>query len=82
MKSPSAIDGEDFSLLFIRRLSPAEHHRELHVISDRFDEPRALALVEACKTVLSVHGRADDADADDAWFGGLNLQHVTGSSPR
>ncbi|WP_441005724.1 poly-gamma-glutamate hydrolase family protein [Rhizobium sp. SRDI969] len=54
----------------------------MHVISDRFDEPRALALVEACKTVLGVHGRADDADADDAWFGGLNLQHVTGSSPR
>ncbi|WP_445944951.1 poly-gamma-glutamate hydrolase family protein [Rhizobium sp. WSM1274] len=54
----------------------------MHVISDRFDEPRALALVEACKTVLGVHGRADDADADGAWFGGLNLQHVTGSSPR
>ncbi|XKM43742.1 poly-gamma-glutamate hydrolase family protein (plasmid) [Rhizobium ruizarguesonis] len=78
----AAIAGEVFSLLFIRRAESGRHHRELHLTSDRFDEPRALALAEACKILLGVHGRADDGDGDNVWLGGLDLLDVTGSSPR
>jgi phage replication-related protein YjqB (UPF0714/DUF867 family) len=43
----------------------------LHITSDRFDEPRALALVARAQTVISIHG-ARGAEVR-VYFGGLDL---------
>ncbi len=69
----AAIAGEDFSIYLFEGLRPGRHHRELHITSERFDEPQALALVEACETALGVHGRADVGDGDTVWVGGLDF---------
>ena len=52
----------------IRR--PAAHR--LHVTSDNFDEPQALAAVAQAETVVSVHGARGTHAA--AYFGGLDLE--------
>lgn len=70
----AAIAGEDISLYRFEGLTPGRHHRELHVTSELFDEPQALALVEAAETVLGIHGRADDGDGDTVWVGGLDFE--------
>ncbi|MGA9826472.1 MAG: poly-gamma-glutamate hydrolase family protein [Methylocystis sp.] len=46
--------------------------RRLHITSARFDEPRALALVEASDIAIGVHGRADRGDHRTIWLGGLH----------
>ena len=69
----AAIAGEDFSLYLFEGLREGRHHRELHVTSERFDEPQALALVKGADTVLGVHGRADDGDGETVWVGGLDF---------
>ncbi len=45
-------------------------HRDLHITSDRFDEPRGLRLVQSCEIAIGVHGRADDGDRESIWMGG------------
>jgi phage replication-related protein YjqB (UPF0714/DUF867 family) len=46
--------------------------RRLHITSARFDEPRALALVESSDIAIGVHGRADHGDHRTIWLGGLH----------
>ena len=46
--------------------------RRLHITSARFDEPRALALVESADIAIGVHGRADRGDHRTIWLGGLH----------
>ena len=46
--------------------------RRLHITSARFDEPRALALVESADIAIGVHGRADRDDHRTIWWGGLH----------
>ena len=46
--------------------------RRLHITSARFDEPRALALVESADIAIGVHGRADRDDHRTIWLGGLH----------
>jgi phage replication-related protein YjqB (UPF0714/DUF867 family) len=46
--------------------------RRLHITSARFDEPRALALVESSDIAVGVHGRADRGDHRTIWLGGLH----------
>lgn len=46
--------------------------RRLHITSARFDEPRALALVESSEIAIGVHGRADRGDPRTIWMGGLH----------
>ena len=46
--------------------------RRLHITSARFDEPRALALVESSDIAIGVHGRADRGDHRTIWLGGLH----------
>ncbi len=47
--------------------------RRLHITSARFDEPRAVALVESCDIAIGVHGRADRDDHRTIWLGGLHV---------
>lgn len=47
--------------------------RRLHITSARFDEPRALALVESSDIAIGVHGRADRGDHRTIWLGGLHV---------
>ena len=47
--------------------------RRLHITSARFDEPRALALVESSDIAIGVHGRADRGDNRTIWLGGLHV---------
>ena len=56
--------------------------RRLHITSARFDEPRALALVESSDLAIGVHGRADRGDHRTIWLGGLHesLRDAIGSA--
>lgn len=47
-------------------------HCELHITSEKFDEPSANPIVFGAETVLGVHGRADDGDGATTWVGGLD----------
>lgn len=49
-------------------------HCELHITSEKFDEPLAAKLVSASQIVLGVHGRADDGDGESTWVGGLDFE--------
>jgi phage replication-related protein YjqB (UPF0714/DUF867 family) len=44
----------------------------LHITSTRFDEPRALRLIEASDLVIGVHGRKNGEDGASIWIGGLH----------
>ncbi|MHC2568075.1 poly-gamma-glutamate hydrolase family protein [Rhizobium leguminosarum] len=69
----AAIAAEDFSLYLFEGPRSGRHHRELHVTSDRFAEPRALALVQGAQMVLGVHGRENKDDGETVWVGGLDF---------
>lgn len=66
-----AIARDDWSVYGFEGLLPRPH-RDLHIASERFDEPRGLALVRAAETAVGVHGRADAGDPDTVWMGGLD----------
>jgi phage replication-related protein YjqB (UPF0714/DUF867 family) len=70
-ETAALIAGEYFSLYCFESLISG---RRLHITSARFDEPRGLALVEASRIAIAVHGRADAADPKTIWMGGLHLQ--------
>jgi phage replication-related protein YjqB (UPF0714/DUF867 family) len=63
------IAGEKFSLYCFESLVAG---RRLHITSARFDEPKALALVEASEIAIGIHGRADGGDPQTIWSGGLH----------
>ncbi|MFC4626177.1 poly-gamma-glutamate hydrolase family protein [Daeguia caeni] len=42
-----------------RASSPGHGHRELHITSEQFDEPRALDLLGQSDIVIGAHERAD-----------------------
>jgi phage replication-related protein YjqB (UPF0714/DUF867 family) len=65
-----AIALEDYSLYCFEGLCPGRPHGDLHITSSRFDEPTALKLVTAAKTVIAVHGRVDRSDPKTVWMGG------------
>jgi phage replication-related protein YjqB (UPF0714/DUF867 family) len=50
-----AIAGKSYSAYRFEGLRPRPH-RDLHVTSTRFDEPRCLRLVARCDIVVAVHG--------------------------
>ena len=70
----AAIAGDSLSLYCFEGLIPDRSHEELHITSSRFDEPKALMLVEACQTVITVHGRRDRDDHQTIWLGGLDAR--------
>lgn len=68
------IAGEKLSLYLFEGLRPHRDHCELHITSEKFDEPSAEAIVSGAHTVLGVHGRADKGDGATTWVGGLDFQ--------
>jgi phage replication-related protein YjqB (UPF0714/DUF867 family) len=68
----AAIAGGTFSLYCFEGLVPGRPHSDLHISSDRFDEPQGRRLVEASELAVGVHGRSDGNDAESVWMGGLN----------
>lgn len=45
-------------------------HGDLHIKSERFDEPAALALLAASEVAVAIHGRADRDDPSTILMGG------------
>jgi phage replication-related protein YjqB (UPF0714/DUF867 family) len=65
----AAIAGDVHSLYCFEGLG-RRAHGELHIASERFDEPRCLALIGRCDIVVSVHGLGRDDEALEV--GGLD----------
>lgn len=57
-----SIAGADFDLYLFEGCLPSLNFETLHLTSRHFDEPRALALIAGCHTVLAVHGVADTGE--------------------
>ena len=67
-----AIAADRHSLYCFESLSPRAKGDGLHITSTRFDEPRALRLIEASAIVIGVHGRKNGEDGAAIWVGGLH----------
>jgi phage replication-related protein YjqB (UPF0714/DUF867 family) len=68
----SAIAGHTYSLYCFEGLRPCDHH-ELHITSNRFDEPRGCMLVGNSDVVVTVHGKKNRASkAEFIEVGGLD----------
>ncbi|MGA2042831.1 MAG: poly-gamma-glutamate hydrolase family protein [Roseiarcus sp.] len=67
-----AIADGQLSLYCFEGLVPGRPHGDLHIRSEKFDEPIGIALVEASETVVGVHGRKDADDRETVWLGGLD----------
>ncbi len=68
-KIAKAIAGDDHSYYAFLGLKPL-NNKVLHIASERFDEPRAVALAMQSHTVVSIHGCR--ATAAVVYVGGLN----------
>jgi phage replication-related protein YjqB (UPF0714/DUF867 family) len=68
-----AIAGEEFSLYTFEGLK-SKNNSELHITSTRFDEPLCIALIERCKTVVTIHGQESNVDGDGVFIGGLDSE--------
>ncbi len=67
-----AVAGTSYSLYLFEGLVRQGGHRELHIRSERFDEPRGLAMVAKAITAVVIHGRADGEDSEAIWIGCLD----------
>lgn len=71
-----AIAGEDRSLYLFEGVKRRNNYPDLHITSDRYDEPRAVALAMRADRIVAVHGRKDDQpegrDGVTTWVGGLD----------
>ena len=69
------IAGADFGLYCFEGVASGRPHRDLHITSTLFDEPRGVARVKVSKLVVAVHGRVNEDDDDQCvWLGGLDLR--------
>ncbi len=66
------IAAESLSFYCFEGLATDRSHHELHVTSERFDEPMALGLVSKSPIVVAIHGRTDRGDPETSWVGGLD----------
>jgi phage replication-related protein YjqB (UPF0714/DUF867 family) len=66
-----ATAGDDYSLYCFEGLRPRRPHGDLHITSERFDEPLGRKLVRSSAIVVAIHGRAGTAD-EVTWLGGLD----------
>lgn len=55
-------------------LKPGRRHEDLHVSSERFDEPTALALIAQSQTVIGIHGMKNNEIGEDVWVGGRDVE--------
>lgn len=53
----AAIAASTFSVYCFEGLVPGRKHGDLHISSERFDEPRGIQLVESSEFAIGVHGR-------------------------
>ncbi|MGD0723600.1 MAG: poly-gamma-glutamate hydrolase family protein [Roseiarcus sp.] len=67
-----AIAGGQFSLYCFEGLIPGRPHGDLHIRSEKFDEPIGVAVVEGSEIAIGVHGRKDADDKETVWLGGLD----------
>ncbi|WP_036282163.1 poly-gamma-glutamate hydrolase family protein [Methylocystis sp. ATCC 49242] len=68
----AAIAADRFSLYCFESLTMRARGDGLHITSTRFDEPRALRLIEASDVAIGVHGRKNGEDEASVWVGGLH----------
>lgn len=68
----ASIAGDVHSFYAFEALQPAVKRGSLHITSARFDEPLALSLVGAARSVIAIHGRADDGNSMTVSVGGLD----------
>jgi phage replication-related protein YjqB (UPF0714/DUF867 family) len=73
----AAIAGADHSLYCFEGLSENRPHADLHITSDRFDEPRARRLVAGAAFAIAVHGRLNREAPQATWLGGLDEDLIT-----
>ena len=66
------IAGDRYNFYTFKGLKPGRPHGDLHITSTKFDEPRCVALVLNCETVVAIHGRADKGDPQTVFLGGLD----------
>ena len=69
-----AIADGDLSYYGFAGLKAGRRHEDLHVSSERFDEPTALALIAQSQTVIGIHGMQNNADGEDVWVGGRDVE--------
>jgi phage replication-related protein YjqB (UPF0714/DUF867 family) len=69
----AAIAADAFALYCFEGMTPGRPHGDLHIASERFDEPQWRRLVRRRDIAIGVHGRADNGDPDAAWLGGLDF---------
>jgi phage replication-related protein YjqB (UPF0714/DUF867 family) len=67
----AAIAAETFSLYCFEGLERIRG-ASLHITSTRFDEPRAIRIIEASEVAVGVHGRKNREDHGSVWVGGLD----------
>ncbi|WP_183628131.1 poly-gamma-glutamate hydrolase family protein [Rhizobium leguminosarum] len=65
-----AIAGNCLSLYCFEGLIRGRNHRDLHITSTKFDEPRGCDLVQTAELVVGIHGRRDHDSPDAIWLGG------------
>lgn len=72
-----AIAGEDRSFYAFEGIKPQNNYPDLHITSDRYDEPQAVELAMRADRIVAVHGRKDKQphveDGETTWVGGLDL---------
>lgn len=66
------IAGKEHSLYCFEGLKSSRPHADLHITSERFDEPTGRRMVAAADYAVAVHGRADAGDLATTWLGGLD----------
>lgn len=69
-----AIADGDLSYYAFVGLKPGRRHEDLHVSSERFNEPTALALIAKTQTVVGIHGMQNNAVGEDVWVGGRDVE--------
>lgn len=71
-EAAAAIAANTFSLYCFEGLARRSQGASLHITSTRFDEPRAVRIIEASEVAIGVHGRKNREDEISVWVGGLD----------
>lgn len=71
----AAIADGDLDMYLFEGTMPKDN-AELHITSENFDEDRALGLLKTKQTVVAIHGRADEGDADTIYLGGKDADLI------
>jgi phage replication-related protein YjqB (UPF0714/DUF867 family) len=71
----AAVADRDLDMYCFEGTMP-ESNAELHITSENFDEDRALELLKTKRTVVAIHGRADEGDLDTIYLGGKDADLV------